>query len=81
MVKHLKAGEYAEQIGVAVDTVYGWIQAGDLRAVNVGGGRRPTWRIPLDATHDFERSRSNTPPTPATRRRSRRSSGDVKEFV
>jgi len=81
MVRHFKAREYAEQIGVAVDTVYGWIQAGDLRAVNVGAGRRPTWRIPLEATHDFERARTNAPqPAPASRR-SRRSTDGIREFV
>jgi len=81
MVRHATVREVAEELGVGADTIYQWIRNGELRAINVGGQVKPRWRISAAAKEEFERSRSNTPPTPVTRRRSRRSSGDVREFV
>jgi len=81
MAQHLKPAQYAERIGVGVDMIYSWISSGDLRAVNVVGGRRPTWRIPLEATRDFERARTNAPQPAPTNRRSRRSTDGIREFV
>lgn len=62
--------QVAEQYGVDVHKVIGWIQHGDLHAINVGNGaRRPRYRISPADLAAFEASRSVQPPMPRIRRR------------
>ena len=52
---------YAKSRGIGVEKVLQWIADGELIAVNVAqaaDGRRPRWRISLDAIEAFERRRS-----------------------
>jgi len=49
--------EVAKRYGVSPDTVRGWIASGVLRAVNVGKGKRPRYRVPVDALKDFDAKR------------------------
>lgn len=73
--------ELARRYRVNVDKVRGWINTGELRAVNVASkpGGRPRWRISEAAIEAFELRRSAVVPTKTTRRR-RRKSPDVIEF-
>ena len=57
----LTVREYSAKLGVSVHQILGWINSGQLRALNVSsklGSGRPTWRIPLDAICEFEGRRS-----------------------
>jgi len=68
----LTVAEVADRLGVTTTLVRRWIHNGELRAIDVSGspgGKRPTWRITLEAIHAFELRRSFTPPPPPTRRR------------
>ncbi len=61
--RNLTPREYAERIGVSVNTVLAWIKTGELRAINVGGraSKRPRYRISPEAVEQFELSRSVIP--------------------
>jgi excisionase family DNA binding protein len=77
----LSVRDLCERYGVGEHTVLGWINSGELRAVNVGrhpGAKKPRWRITQDALEAFEALRTPTPPVPRTRRRKR--PADVIEF-
>lgn len=52
-VAYLTPQEVAERLRVNLRTVYGWIESGELRALNVGNDRRPTWRIDEDRLAEF----------------------------
>jgi excisionase family DNA binding protein len=49
----------AEQLGVAVESVLGFIRRGDLKAVNVGRGSKNAWRIAKADLAAFLEARSN----------------------
>jgi excisionase family DNA binding protein len=70
MTRRLTPPELACILRVDVHTVLDWIRSGQLRAVNVGSGRkRPRWRIdPADVTV-FEASRTAQPQVPTHRRK------------
>lgn len=74
--------QIAERYGVSSDKVRGWIQAGDLAAVNVAAraSGRPRWVVTPEALAAFEAARS-AQPTPKVQRRRRRQASDVIEFV
>ena len=59
----------ARQLGVDSHKVLGWIASGQLRAINVGGGSRPRWRIMSDDLQAFLDGRAARPAVKATRRR------------
>jgi hypothetical protein len=62
--------QIAEQYGVDVHKVIGWIRTGQLRALNVGNGdSRPRYRITPADLAVFEASRAVQPPAPRVRRR------------
>jgi excisionase family DNA binding protein len=64
--------QVATQLGVAPETVIGWIRAGELKAANVGKGKkRPRYRIEPEALAEFQRKKMPevTPTQPANRRR------------
>ena len=67
---------YAKRLGVKPSKVIGWIERGELRAINVSAnlGGRPRWRIPPSAVVAFEMARSVKPLPKATRRRRRNAS-------
>jgi transposase len=73
--------EYAKECGVTQHTVLGWINRGELQAVNMARklGGRPSWRISREAIDRFEAARSVTP-RPATTPARRRKSPDVIQF-
>ena len=62
----------ASLLGIDPAKVLGWIRAGQLRAVNVGNGNRPLYRINPSELERFIASRSTTapPPKPARRKKS-----------
>ena len=66
--------QVAKRYGVSPDTVRGWITSGVLRAVNVGKGTRPRYRITADALKEFDAKRPAriAPKTPPQRRRRRK---------
>lgn len=71
----------AERLGVGVHKILGWIQRGDLRAVNVATDPtgRPRWALEPDEVERFLAARASTPPAPATRTR-RKAAAGVKEY-
>lgn len=65
--------KYAARLGCKPETVTGWIDSGELAAINVArrGSRRPRYRISPEAIAAFEAARSTVPaPKPIRRRRS-----------
>lgn len=72
----LTVREYADRLHVKQQQILTWIHSGELRAVNVcstPGGKRPSWRISIDAICEFESRRSsNKPVKPARRKRKKR---------
>jgi transposase len=68
---HTTPPKVAKRYGVSEDKVLGWINRGELRAINVAArlGGRPRWRIPEDAIVEFEAARSAQPSVRTTRRR------------
>jgi excisionase family DNA binding protein len=80
--------DVAKHFSVSRDTVERWIQAGYLRAVNLGlnkpraGRNRACWRISAESLEEFVRSRmSKTLPVHGQRRSRRRLPADVIEFI
>lgn len=72
----------AARYGVGQHTVLSWIASGDLLAINVGrsiGGKKPRWRITMEAISAFEQLRSARPIEPTPRRR-RSHAASVVEF-
>lgn len=72
------------RFGVGERTILLWIASGQLKAVNVArnpGAKRPSWRFTSQSVADFEAMRTNTPAVPATRRRRKRTAGEVIEFI
>jgi len=64
----------AKRLAVKPSKVLGWIEAGELKAVNIATSRagRPRWKILPDALEEFLSARSNgPPPSPHPRRRQR----------
>jgi excisionase family DNA binding protein len=62
----------AKQLGVSPETVIGWIRSGELKAANVGKGKkRPRYRIEPEALAEFQRKKMPevTPTQPVKRRR------------
>jgi excisionase family DNA binding protein len=81
MSSTLSVRDLCERFGVGEHTVLGWINRGELRAINVGrhlDAKKPRWRITQAALEAFEQLRTPTPPLRSTRRRKR--SADVIEF-
>jgi excisionase family DNA binding protein len=73
----------AKHLGVHVDRVRGWIETGQLPAVNLGDKTRPRWRISPEGLEQFLRARSNQAAVDATRRSAKRrakKSSNVIEF-
>lgn len=66
--------QIAQRYGVSPDTVRGWITAGHLRAVNVGRGKRPQYRVPAEALRELDAKRPPKviPASPVQRRRRRK---------
>lgn len=82
MNRYITPPEYAAMLGVKPAHVLGWIDRGELRAVNTSNGSRPRWKIPPDAIVEFERSRGSRPEVPrrAVSGGKRRVRGDVIRF-
>ena len=81
MSSTLSVRDLCERYGVGEHTVLGWINRGELRAVNVGrrpSAQKPRWRITQEALAAFELARTPTPPPPRMRKRKR--ALDVIEF-
>lgn len=71
----------AQRLGVNVHRVLGWIDRGELAAINVGDGSRPRWRIKPEALADFERRRAAVPARkPARRQKAKEPAGFVNYF-
>jgi excisionase family DNA binding protein len=49
--------EVGRRYGVSPDTVRAWIASGELRAMNVGKGKRPRYRVPADALKELDAKR------------------------
>ncbi len=70
MSPRLTPPELAKVLRVDVHAVLRWIANGELRAVNVGSGRkRPRWRIAAEDVAAFEAARTAQPQTPTQRRK------------
>ena len=76
---YLTVRQFAERMQIGTDCVLTHIHSGRLRAVNVSTGKRPTWRIPLDAIVTFETAQSVRPAEKPKRRR-RRDSAVIEFF-
>ena len=82
MTPHLTTSEVAARLCVNIDMVTGYINSGELLAINVArkGRARPRWRIPADALAAFEQSRAKQVKPVAPRRKKRKPLGSVIEF-
>jgi excisionase family DNA binding protein len=70
---YYRAAEVADRLRLGrVDAVYRLIGLGLLEAVNVGTGKRASWRIPAEAVERFLSGRRAVKPVPAKRTRRRR---------
>lgn len=61
--------EIAKLLRVSPEKVLGWIRRAELKAVNVGNGVRPRYRIHRESFGAFLIAREVQPPTPQVRRR------------
>ena len=67
----LSPPEVAKRYGVSPDTVRAWIENGQLKATNIGQGKKkPRFRIEPQSLEEFDRKRTaeSRPPTPSKRR-------------
>ena len=67
--RYLTPSEIAKRLRVSPEKVLGWIRRAKLRAVNVGNGDQPRYRVHPDDLEDFLKQREVQPPPPAQRRR------------
>jgi excisionase family DNA binding protein len=74
--------QIAKPLGIDPGKVRGWIDSGELRAVNVATNRggRPRWRISLEELDAFLLRRQSQAASPTTRRRRRRKREGVTEY-
>lgn len=63
--------EVAKRLRASNQKVLGWIRRAELRAVNVGNGSRPRYRISPDSLAYFLESREVPAPSPPVRQRRR----------
>ncbi len=78
---YLAPSDIARSRGVNVSKVLGFIQSGELRAVNMAtqASKLPRWKISPADLEAFDAARAAVPQAPVTRR-PRRKSGHVVEF-
>lgn len=69
----------AKNLGINVHKILAWIKSGELRAVNLGNGNRPRWRILPDDLELFLARRAAQPAAKAARRQKKKQA-DVIEF-
>jgi len=55
----LRVAECANKLGVTAQHVLNLIEEGKLRAIDVGGGSRRFYRIPIEALDDFLKRRAS----------------------
>lgn len=72
---YLTPPEIAKRLRVSNQKVLGWIRRAELKAVNVGNGFRPRYRISPENFALFLASREVQPPAPTVRRRRRMPEG------
>jgi hypothetical protein len=75
--------DLTKRYSVNEDTVRGWINSGQLKAINVGrtpNSKRPRWRITQAALDAFEAARAAIPPQPSARPRRAHAAGVVEFF-
>lgn len=68
---YLTPPEIAKLLRVSPEKVLGWIRGAELRAVNVGNGTRPRYRVSREALDSFLQAREVRPPPPRRVRRRR----------
>ena len=51
--KLLSANIVAKRLNISLRTVYRLISAGEIKAVNVGAGTIPQWRVPENVVNAF----------------------------
>jgi len=82
-MKWLTVRDVCESLRVKADVVYGWINSGELKAVNVvakANAAKARWRIDPAGLNEFLCRRAATPPAPAPRRR-RPQGMEIREIV
>lgn len=67
--RYLTPPEIAARLRITPVKVIGWIRKAELRAVDVGNGTRPRYRISPDDLKDFLRRREVPAPAPRIQRR------------
>ena len=74
--------EIAKTYRVSPDKVRGWIERGELAAINIASrpGSRPRYVVPETALAEFEARRSAVPTPKPTRRRKERNSEVIAFF-
>jgi excisionase family DNA binding protein len=68
---YLTPPEIAKLLRVSPEKVLGWIRRAELRAVNVGNGTRPRYRVSREWLDAFLQVREVQPPAPRQVRRKR----------
>jgi excisionase family DNA binding protein len=75
--------DVAKRYGVSPLKVRKWIEHGELRAINVVGrlgGRKPRWRVPVEALAEFEKRRSSKVAVTDVPARFRRTEAAITQF-
>jgi hypothetical protein len=75
----LTPSQYAQRLGVRVPQILGWINSGQLRAIDVSskpGSARRAWRISLGAIIEFEAQREAKPPAKSVPRKRKKQAED-----
>ena len=74
--------QVARMFGVSTTKIIGWIQSGQLTAINVADGpkNRPRYLIDRDAIAQFEKQRAVVPNPVTTQKLRRRAASGVKEY-
>jgi len=78
----LRPNQIARRFGIGIHKVLGWIQRGELRAVNVANDprARPQWVILPEDLATFEQRRAACPKSATVRRRRKQDAGVIQFF-
>ena len=68
-IRYLTSSEVAARLRVRPEEVLGWIRRAELRAINVGDGMRPQYRISPEDFDAFVKYREVQPPPSRAQRR------------
>lgn len=69
---NLTLAELAKRWRCSHSTTLAVVRSGQLRAINIGTGRRAHYIVPIEAVEEYEAARTVRPPTPKQSKRRKR---------